>query len=328
MAISDLLASNQSLLPDTVVAREWLVDKPIAIGITLVVAFLVHWILVRLINKFARHHLDLKKKVTTLPIISGVVRTEAQQIEDDARAKAMAESREQRRQSRITTLAAVSKSAVAIIVWVWAGLAILSALGVNVAPIIASAGVVGVAIGFGAQSLVKDFLSGIFMLLEDQYGVGDTIDVGNGIVGDVEEVTLRLTTLRDIDGAIWYVRNGEIERVGNLSADYSIARVQIPVGLANDPDHVTEVIRSAASAVCTDKNFSPAIIGEPVLNGVTEFHPDYQSYRVSVRTLPGQQWALQRELYARILKAMNDAGISTPYPHGIGISEHSAADPR
>mgnify|MGYP002651783288 CR=1 FL=1 len=108
-------------------------------------------------------------------------------------------------------------------IWVWAALAVLSEIGVNVAPLIASAGVLGVAIGFGAQSLVKDFLSGIFMLLENQYGVGDTISV-NGVEGTVEEMTLRVTTLRDIDGTLWYVRNGEIIRVGNMSQDHAVAR--------------------------------------------------------------------------------------------------------
>ena len=110
----------------------------------------------------------------------------------------------------------------------------------NIAPFIASAGVIGLAIGFGAQNLVRDFVTGVFMLLEDQYGVGDFVDLGE-MIGEVQSVGLRITTLRDIDGTLWYVRNGEIARVGNMSQEYAVARIEVPVALTADVEEAEQV---------------------------------------------------------------------------------------
>ena len=233
--------------------------------------------------------------------------------------KALASTNEARRVSRIQTLAGVGRSAVTIFVWVWAVLAILDKLGVNVAPLVASAGVVGVALGFGAQALVKDFLSGIFMLMEDQYGIGDTIDLGNGVFGDVESISLRITTVRDIDGALWYVRNGEILQVANHSDRYSVARIQVPVALSNDPDKAFSVINAAAADASHDPTIRDIILAEPTVNGMSGLEVDHMSYRVSVKTLPGKQWDVQRALQSKILSAMHAEGISTPYPRGMAV---------
>ena len=205
----------------------------------------------------------------------------------------------------------------------WAVIAILDELEVNVAPLIASAGVIGVALGFGAQALVKDFLSGIFMLIEDQYGIGDVVDLGNGVFGDVESISLRITTVRDIDGALWYVRNGEILQVANHSDEYSVARIQIPVGLSNDPEVAGEVIEDAVKEAAQDDKVRKLILSTPRVDGMSGFEPDYVSFRVSTKTLPGKQWDVQRFLQSRVLNVMHTKGITTPYPHGIGI-----ADPR
>ncbi|AGF73261.1 mechanosensitive ion channel family protein [Corynebacterium halotolerans] len=300
---------------DNPATREWLIDKPIEIGITLIVALIAHWGLRKLIDRLARRSANKKAK---LPAFAPFGRRSREEEEASAQMSAMRKAQEGRRQARVHTLADVGKSAVGIFVWLWAFLAILQTLGVNIAPLLASAGVAGVALGFGAQSLVKDFLSGIFMLLEDQYGVGDTVDVGDGIIGDVEEVTLRVTTIRDIDGTLWYVRNGEILRIGNYSDEFSIARIQVPVGLSNDAEKAADVILSSAQKTVQDEAVSDAVIDEPVLNGVTDFDVDHLSFRVSVKTLPGQQWAVQRLIMARVLQDMQAAGITTPYPHGIG----------
>lgn len=219
-----------------------------------------------------------------------------------------ARSQEARRVQRIRTLANVGRSAAAIVIWVWAALAILDQLGVNVAPLIASAGVLGVALGFGAQSLVKDFLTGIFMLIENQYGVGDTIQVGD-IVGDVEEMTLRITTIRDIDGTLWYVQNGDISRLGNHSDRFSIARLQIPVSLLVDPADAAPVIEQAAIDASFDPEVRDLILEDPELLGASEFNPTHMSFRVSVKTLPGQQWTVARHINQRILTALQQAGI-------------------
>ncbi len=309
---------------DNPTTQSWLIERPLEILVTLLVALLAHWLLRRLIDRLAKRTIMKSTgRKPRLPAIPTPFARPSPEEEVSAQMVAMRKAQEDRRRARVRTLADVGKSAVAILVWSWAILAILSTLGINVAPIIASAGVVGVALGFGAQSLVKDFLSGIFMLLEDQYGVGDTVDVGDGIIGDVEEVTLRVTTIRDIDGTLWYVRNGEILRIGNYSDEYSIARIQVPVGLSNDSEKAADVILTSARNTVRDEKIADAVIDEPVLNGVTDFATDHLSYRVSVKTLPGQQWAVQRLMMARVLQDMQAQGITTPYPHGVGVPRTS-----
>ncbi|WP_295806141.1 mechanosensitive ion channel family protein [uncultured Corynebacterium sp.] len=289
--------------------RSWLVDKPIGIALILIVAIVGNWLLRRLITKLADNSIKKGK-------LSSPLSPRKTHVETD---KALASTNEARRVSRIQTLAGVGRSAVTIFVWVWAVLAILDKLGVNVAPLVASAGVVGVALGFGAQALVKDFLSGIFMLMEDQYGIGDTIDLGNGVFGDVESISLRITTVRDIDGALWYVRNGEILQVANHSDRYSVARIQVPVALSNDPDKAFSVISAAAADASHAPTIRDIILAEPTVNGMSGLEVDHMSYRVSVKTLPGKQWDVQRALQSRILSAMHAEGISTPYPRGMAI---------
>ncbi|MCF4007453.1 mechanosensitive ion channel family protein [Corynebacterium uropygiale] len=294
-------------------AKDWLLQKPIEILIGLVIAIVLHVVLRRLIDKAAQHNIDSKGKLPSL-----ARKRRERDSEPSAELRALDRTQLQRRKARIRTLANVGKSAVAIVVWTWFVINTLDVIEINIAPLIASAGVVGVALGFGAQSLVKDFISGIFMLIEDQYGVGDTIDVGDGIVGEVEEVSLRLTTIRDIDGTLWYVRNGEIMRVGNFSDEYSIARLQIPVGLSNDPEKAWEVIQDSVRRWVKDPSIAESIIGEPEMKGVSDFEVDHLSYRIQMRTLPGHQWDVQRFLQGKVLNDMTSAGVSTPYPHGIG----------
>ena len=153
----------------------------------------------------------------------------------------------ERRRQRTETLGSVLRSLVTTIVFGVAFVMILDEVGIPIAPLLASAGVAGVALGFGAQSLVKDFLSGIFMILEDQYGVGDVIDTGEAI-GKVEDVTLRVTRLRDGNGVVWYVRNGEIIRVGNRSQGWSTAIVDLPVAYTEDVERVQAILREALQA--------------------------------------------------------------------------------
>ncbi|WP_232745431.1 MULTISPECIES: mechanosensitive ion channel family protein [unclassified Corynebacterium] len=289
--------------------QSWLIDKPIGIALILIVAIIGSWLLRRLITKLADN--SVKKGKLSSPLSP----RKAHRTTD----KVLEKTQEARRTSRIQTLAGVGRSAVAIFVWVWAVLAILDKLGVNVAPLVASAGVVGVALGFGAQALVKDFLSGIFMLMEDQYGIGDTIDLGNGVFGDVESISLRITTVRDIDGALWYVRNGEILQVANHSDRYSVARVQVPIALSNDPTRAVDVITTAAEEAARDSDIKDFILATPTVNGMSGLEVDHMSYRVSVKTLPGKQWDVQRAMQAKILTAMHAEGITTPYPRGMAI---------
>jgi small conductance mechanosensitive channel len=196
-----------------------------------------------------------------------------------------------RAEQRADTVADVIGSLVRIAILAVAFLMALGQLGLNLAPLIAGAGIAGVAIGFGAQSLVKDFLAGLFILLEDQYGVGDSIDLGDAIVGVVEEVNLRTTRLRAADGTVFFVPNGEIKRVGNASMDFSRAVVDVPIG--KDAD----VMASLAAIGDVAKE-----LGDDWSAGVQNIlAADGPVVRVTVRTGAGEQYAVARELRARIL---------------------------
>jgi moderate conductance mechanosensitive channel len=221
----------------------------------------------------------------------------------------------ERRLQRAQTIGSVLKSTVSIVLLVWITLSVFSVLGINIAPFIASAGVVGLAIGFGAQNLVRDFVTGVFMLLEDQYGVGDTVDLGDA-TGEVQSVGLRITTVRDIDGTLWYVRNGEIARVGNMSQEYAVARIELPVALTADIDRAEEVAVDAAKAALDDDALAEKVLGEPKMLGVQEWSPDLVKLRMTVKTRPGAQWAVQRRLRREILRAYDEHDIDLPYPTG------------
>jgi small conductance mechanosensitive channel len=220
-----------------------------------------------------------------------------------------------RRQQRAHTIGSVLKSTVSIILLTWLVLAALNVVGVNLAPFIASAGVIGLAIGFGAQNLVRDFVSGVFMLLEDQYGVGDIVDLGE-MSGEVQSVGLRITTVRDIDGTLWYVRNGEISRVGNMSQEYAVARIEVPVALTADVDESERVALSAASRAIEEPELGGKVLGEPEMLGVQELAPDLLKLRMTLKTKPNAQWSVQRRLRREILRAYDENGIELPYPQG------------
>src|SRR3954464_2246577 len=198
------------------------------------------------------------------------------------------------RTQRAETIGAVVRSVVSITIWSIAVLTVLEILGVNLGPLIAGAGIAGVALGFGAQSLVRDFLTGMFMLMEDQYGVGDVIDVGVA-TGTVEGVSLRATRLRDVDGVVWHVPNGSILRVGNKSQQWSRAVVDVPVTFQADTGTATEVIRGVTQQVWHDPDFASPIIAEPSVLGVESLEPGRVVIRVVVRTRPQEQWRVERE---------------------------------
>lgn len=272
--------------------RDAFVERPLKILLILIVALVLDRLAAHLIRRAAQRGID------NPPGLLG------RGVDNTPQSRAQ----ENRRQQRMRTLANVGRSVAAIIIWTWAVLAILDQLDVNVAPLIASAGVVGVAIGFGAQSLVKDFFSGVFILLENQYGVGDTIEV-NDVVGTVEEMTLRMTTLRDMDGALWYIRNGDIDKVGNHSIQYSVARLQIPVSVMANPDKVNAVIEKAALAAAKDPEIRGMIMEAPQMLGPSDFNPNYVSFRLTVKTMPGEQWAVARHMHHRILAELHHGNV-------------------
>jgi moderate conductance mechanosensitive channel len=215
--------------------------------------------------------------------------------------------------ARAETLKSVLRSIASFVIWTFATLMVLGELNINLGPLIAGAGVAGVALGFGAQSLVRDFLTGIFMLIEDQYGVGDVIDVGEA-VGVVETMTLRTTKLRSVDGAVWHVPNGEIRRVGNMSQQWSRALLDIEVAYGTDLAHAREVIARVADEVYAEADWAPVILEAPEIWGVESLGADGIAIRLVLKTKPGEQWRLQREIRARLKDRFDVEGIEIPFP--------------
>ena len=198
-------------------------------------------------------------------------------------------------------------------VWAVAALMVLAELGLNLGPLIAGAGIVGVALGFGAQNLVRDFISGIFMLAEDQYGVGDVIDLGPA-TGTVEAVSLRTTRMRDVNGVVWHVPNGTIDRVGNKSQQWSRALLDIDVAYDTDVDFAGQVIKSTIVDEWRNERWRDVILEEPEVWGVENLGCDGITIRVVVKTLPSKQFEVARHLRARIKGAFDEAGIEIPFP--------------
>jgi small-conductance mechanosensitive channel len=216
-----------------------------------------------------------------------------------------------RRAQRARTIGSVLRSISSTVILVVGSIMVLAEFGVALAPILASAGIVGVAVGFGAQNLVRDFLSGMFMLLEDQYGVGDIIDAGEAS-GVVEAVGLRITTLRDHQGTVWYVRNGEILRVGNKSQGYAVAVIDLPLAHAADIPGASAIAERAATERVAEKDVADSVLEPPELLGVERVGPEGVTLRLTVKVKPGQQFAVQRALNAAIADAYEDANVPRP----------------
>ena len=215
----------------------------------------------------------------------------------------------ERREQRARTIGSVLKSIVTIMIFGIAILEILIVVKLDITPVLTSAGILGVAIGFGAQNLVKDFLAGMFMLLEDQYGVGDVVDLGPA-TGTVEAVALRTTTIRDTGGTVWYVRNGEILRVGNSSQGFAVAVVDLPLSYGANLAEATQVLERKVSEVADKEPLKADITAKPEVLGVEKFTPEGITLRVTAKTRPGRQWAVQRNLRAQLMPALEEAGFT------------------
>ena len=279
--------------------QDWLLTDGLRIVVTIILALLIRWLLHRVINRS----------------VSAMTSKSAHRNHELGRAgRLLAEATSpshERYIQRMQTLGSLLRSIVTFVVWGVAALTLMALVGIPLAPLLASAGVGGVALGFGAQSLVKDFLSGIFMILEDQYGVGDVIDTGQA-TGVVEEVSLRVTRLRDINGATWYIRNGEIVRIGNKSQGSVNAVVDIPVAYDEDLDKVLDVIRSASAEMGGDPGWQDKLIEMPTVLGVEAMTGAMMTIRVLAGCAPGQNWNVQRELRQRIKTALDAAGVKAP----------------
>ncbi|QBI53189.1 mechanosensitive ion channel family protein [Streptomonospora litoralis] len=231
-------------------------------------------------------------------------------------------SKNERQQQRADTISSVLRSVASVVIIGVAVVMVLGELGINLGPILMSAGVLGLAIGFGAQSLVQDFLSGVFMLMEDQYGVGDVVDVGDA-VGTVEEVTLRITKIRDLNGGLWYVRNGEIVRVCNMNQDWANAVVEIPLDASVDMGHATAVVERSLDAFAELPEQSEKLLERPDSNGVVGIANGAVTIRVIAKTKPGDQWALGRDLRGHLKRDFDEANIRLAYPMPLNAAGSS-----
>ena len=285
-------------------ASDWLIAKPAAILTLIVIGIVVRWVIHRAIDRLTRRAAE-----ATVPGVIARGKVPQMFLEHAA---AAAERRQQRAQTMGGLLKSITTGVVAAIVVFM----VIAQLGYNIAPLIASAGILGVALGFGAQSLVKDFLSGIFMILEDQYGVGDVVDLQTAS-GTVEAVGLRVTRLRDVNGTVWYVRNGEILAVGNMSQNWARTVLDVPVAFTENLERVRAILRNVAHEVWEDPEYRPDILEEPEVWGVERWDPDAVVVRVVLKTAPLQQWAVAREMRERIKQRFDLEGVEIPFAQRV-----------
>jgi small conductance mechanosensitive channel len=284
---------------------DWLIAKPTLILLILVLALVVRWLVFKAIGRLVS-----RAAQGVLPAIGHP------SSEETAVNGATARIAAARRKQRAETLGGVLRSVTSFAIFTIAATMALSELGADIGPLIAGAGIVGVALGFGAQTLVRDFLSGLFMLFEDQYGIGDVVDLGDAS-GTVEAVSLRVTRLRDVNGTVWYVRNGEILRVGNMSQNWARTVLDVRVGLAEDLTRVRGILVETCHGMWDDEDFSGRIIEEPEVWGVERMDPDAVVVRVAVKTAPLEQWDVARELRKRIKERFGHEGIEIPFPQQV-----------
>jgi small-conductance mechanosensitive channel len=277
-------------------AAAWLIGKPLSVLWLIVFGLVGRWLLHKAIDRVVA-----RARGGVLPerLARGPFATPGGETAVDRRAQ------------RAETMGSLLKSIVSGVIFAVVLMMALAKLGQNIAPLLASAGIIGVALGFGAQSLVKDFLSGIFMIFEDQYGVGDTVTFGD-VSGTIEAVSLRVTRMRDVDGTVWYLRNGEILKVGNQSQNWSRTVLDIAVGYHEDITRVRRVLKEVAHEVWEDEGFRDKIIEEPEVWGVQSLGPDRVVVRVTLKTMPQKQWMVAREMRERIKARFDSEGITMP----------------
>jgi small-conductance mechanosensitive channel len=281
-------------------AFDWLVGRPLAVLSLVVLGLVVRWLAHRAIDRLVRGAETglLPQRLSQLSL-RGVSLGEALSWDDPGAT---------RRVQRAQTLGSLLKSITSGVIVALVAVMVLSEVGVDIAPILASAGILGVALGFGAQSLVKDFLSGIFMIFEDQYGVGDSIDLAT-VSGTVEAVSLRVTRLRDVNGTVWYVRNGEILRVGNQSQNWARTVLDIPVAADADLARVRKVLKDVAHDLWLDEDFTGVVLEEPEVWGVQALTHESTTLRVTLKTAPLSQWRVAREMRERVKARFDHEGI-------------------
>jgi small conductance mechanosensitive channel len=312
--------------------NEWLahgsyvfIVKPLRILGIILIAMLIRWLLHRAIRRLATS--------TSRASMPALLRPLKERTEPTAEEGQFIP---ERRRQRAEAIGSVLRSFVTAVVFTMAALLVLGELGFNLAPLLASAGIVGVALGFGAQSLVKDLIAGLFMLLEDQYGVGDSVDLGDA-AGVVESVGLRITTVRDARGVLWYVRNGEIIRVGNKSQGWAMVVVDIPIGFVSSEQAIA-VLRTAAQSVAEQPEHATEFLEPPDVIGVETLTVDGATIRTIAKTTADGQFGVQRDLRRALTEALETSGLSEKIaasrmpprpasPYAAGLGERGGAEP-
>lgn len=263
--------------------RDWLLSTGLKIGITLVVAVVLAWLVGFLIKRAVR-------------------RTEkAKAPEEIARAK------------RLKTVLGALKVALNIVIWVIAGIMVMGQLGISIGPILAGLGVVGVAVGFGAQNLVKDFLAGIFIIIENQLRVGDIVRIGDAL-GTVEALNLRITQVRGFNGHLYTIPNGEIKMVENMTFKWSRAIVKVGVGYRSDIGKVIEALEKAAADIKDDEEWGRYVMETPLIKAIDDFAASSLDVALWIKTRPAQQWDVGRMARRYIKERFDEAGIEIPFP--------------
>ncbi len=285
-----------------------LIGKPSAIAGIVLVGMVARWLLHRAVDRLVRRAEDgvLPDRLSKMAVGRGAV-------EDGDSARS-------RRLQRARTMGGLLKSIITGVVVAVVITMALAELDYQIGPILASAGIVGVALGFGAQNLVKDFLAGIFMIFEDQLGVGDSVDLGEAS-GTVEAVSLRVTRLRDVNGTVWYVRNGEILRVGHQSQNWARTVLDVSIPYREDLARVSRVLQEVAEDLWHDDDFEDVIIEQPEVWGIEAVTADAITMRVTLKTAPLEQWRVAREMRARIKARFDAEGISAPYAHTVVVNQ-------
>jgi moderate conductance mechanosensitive channel len=292
-------------------------NGPVKLGLriafVILLGLIIRAILVRIIRRITERAAQESVRAPLRPV-TRVRRWRASRRATDAVAVGQpgAALIEERRRQRLRALDTILTSAISVVVFSIVGLQVLTDMDIDLTPLLASASVAGVAIGFGAQSMVKDYLAGILMLIEDQYGVGDVINIGD-VTGTVEAVSLRTTRIRDVGGVVWHIPNGSISHVGNESQGWARAVIDYPIPYSADLARVRPVLDDAATEMWRDERWRDVMLEKPEVWGAQEISADDVTMRVVVKTYPLRQWELEREMRSRIKSALDAAGI-TPEP--------------
>ena len=296
-ATQDAVESGRSFGEFVADNRDAIIVKPLHIILIILLAFGIRWLLFRAIDRLVRSTAESDPPAVLRPLKERRTNgTEAGMVTE-------------RRRQRAETVGSLLRSITSLVIGVLAVMLVLGEIGFNLGPFIAGAGIIGIAVAFGAQNVVKDFLSGIFMVLEDQYGVGDVVDLG-AASGTVEAVGLRVTRVRDGNGTLWYARNGEILRVGNKSKGFALVTVDLPVPYGSDVDAAGAAMRAAADELVREDDFAESVLEEPQLLGVEEIDVERGVVlRLTVKVRPADQWRIARALRQRIADRLDETGI-------------------